>query len=146
MSNLPQKCTNGHNSWKANCFMVFWEIVEPHSPSRVMRQFGMVQNIPPAVPLSHYEHERLHDLKRSGRSDTNWRDFHYLYVNSWNSRHDNIQNGLESETPMVGEDYFRWYREITVVYIIDPRKTNEYPPQVFQDEGGRTQFLVRIIY
>jgi hypothetical protein len=111
-----------------------------------MRQFGMVQNIPPAIPLSHYEHERLHDLKRSGRTDTNWFDYLYLYVNSWNSRHDNIQNGLESETAMVGEDYFRWYRDITVVYIIDPRKTNEYPPQVFQDEGGRTQFLVGIIY
>ncbi|KAL8262537.1 hypothetical protein R6Q59_023886 [Mikania micrantha] len=45
-------------------FLIVWEIVEPHHPSRVMRQFGMLQHIPNSIPLTLDQHHTIHNLNR----------------------------------------------------------------------------------
>ena len=61
----------------------FWP-VEKHTPDRVVRKFGMVQEIPPNVDTD----EALHAIDPRGKMTVNWRDRHYwkMMVN-WKDRH-----------------------------------------------------------
>ncbi|KAL0366486.1 UNVERIFIED_CONTAM: Serine/threonine-protein phosphatase 7 long form [Sesamum radiatum] len=39
--------------WRSSCPLIFYAIVEMHHPERVLRQFGMRQNIPEAIDSGH---------------------------------------------------------------------------------------------
>ena len=58
--------------WLCNTYVIFWDIVEECLPSRVMRQFHLVQTIPTVRLSNQQEHKRLHDLSRHGSSTRNW--------------------------------------------------------------------------
>ena len=36
--------------WLTRCYLLFMWCVEPYNPERVMRQFGLYQEIPPPFP------------------------------------------------------------------------------------------------
>ncbi|XP_076928001.1 serine/threonine-protein phosphatase 7 long form homolog [Bidens hawaiensis] len=38
---LLECCLSGKDSWRCDTALIFWEVVEPHLPSKVMSQFGM---------------------------------------------------------------------------------------------------------
>jgi hypothetical protein len=40
----------GSNLWLTRCNLLFLWMVETYSPERVMRQFGLYQQVPPPVP------------------------------------------------------------------------------------------------
>ncbi|XP_076922457.1 serine/threonine-protein phosphatase 7 long form homolog [Bidens hawaiensis] len=63
---LPKSCLSGKDSWRCDTALLFWEVVEPHLPSRVMRQFGMVQTIPRNLIFNKKEHMRMHKVNRKG--------------------------------------------------------------------------------
>ncbi|XP_076930025.1 serine/threonine-protein phosphatase 7 long form homolog [Bidens hawaiensis] len=63
---LPQICRNGEQCWRSETYLICWEIVEPHIPSRVLRQFGMFQPIPMNTLLNVDEHKNLHNISRAG--------------------------------------------------------------------------------
>lgn len=63
---LPKSCLSGKDSWRCDTTLLFWEVVEPHLPSRVMRQFGMVQTIPRNLIFNKKEHTRMHKVNRKG--------------------------------------------------------------------------------
>ncbi|XP_022020160.1 serine/threonine-protein phosphatase 7 long form homolog [Helianthus annuus] len=140
VDSLPEICTSGRNSWRCVCPLICWDVVEHHYPQRVMRQFGMVQCIPPPINIEVGEHERLHSLVRNGKTGWDWKSRHEPYVNAWNHREHNVVNGQQIETYSVANDYMTWYLEHTVVYLTNPRQPLE-PMAGFQDDGATVRMM-----
>ena len=59
---------------------MFW-LVEKHTPDRVIRQFGMVQEIFPYVDTD----DALHALNLRGKAKVVWRVKHAHHIQVWNS-------------------------------------------------------------
>ncbi|KAL0380786.1 UNVERIFIED_CONTAM: Serine/threonine-protein phosphatase 7 long form [Sesamum angustifolium] len=55
--------------WRSICPLIFYAIVEMHHPERVLRQFGMMQNIPDQPDTRDMS---LHRITRSNRTGTDW--------------------------------------------------------------------------
>ncbi|KAL0322699.1 UNVERIFIED_CONTAM: Serine/threonine-protein phosphatase 7 long form [Sesamum angustifolium] len=55
--------------WRSICPLIFYTIVEMHHPERVLRQFGMMQNIPDQPDTRDMS---LHKITRSNRTGTDW--------------------------------------------------------------------------
>ncbi|KAK4384995.1 protein MAIN-LIKE 1 [Sesamum angolense] len=63
-----------------NMSLIFYAIVEMHHPERVLRQFGMMQNIPDQPDTRDMS---LHKITRSNRTGTDWVLQHILYITRW---------------------------------------------------------------
>ncbi|KAL0308311.1 UNVERIFIED_CONTAM: Cadmium/zinc-transporting ATPase HMA2 [Sesamum radiatum] len=63
--------------WRSICPLIFYAIVEMHHPERVLRQFGMMQNIPDQPDTRDMS---LHKITRSNRTGTDWVLQHILYI------------------------------------------------------------------
>ncbi|KAL0435715.1 UNVERIFIED_CONTAM: Serine/threonine-protein phosphatase 7 long form [Sesamum radiatum] len=63
--------------WRSTCPLIFYAIVEIHHPERVLRQFGMRQNIP-EMPDS--RDMTLHQISRKARTGTDWGVQHILHI------------------------------------------------------------------
>lgn len=61
----------------------FW-LVEKHTPDRVLRQFGMVQEIPLYVDTD----DALHAIDLRGKTEVIWGNKHYGHIQVWNSEHE----------------------------------------------------------
>ncbi|KAD3336186.1 hypothetical protein E3N88_31705 [Mikania micrantha] len=140
MERLPFICRSGEASWTCKCFLILWEVVEPHHSSRVMRQFGLLQNIPNPIPLTMDQHHTIHNLNRGGKLNKDWLRHHQQYVSSWNQRLTNTIDGQHVPAPTVSDDYMRWYRSHTVLYITNPG-SEEVNPRGFQNDGGAYQLM-----
>ncbi|KAK4390279.1 Serine/threonine-protein phosphatase 7 long form [Sesamum angolense] len=55
--------------WRSICPLIFYAIVEMHHPERVLRQFGMMQNIPDQPDTRDMS---LHKITHSNRTGTDW--------------------------------------------------------------------------
>ncbi|KAL0357738.1 UNVERIFIED_CONTAM: protein MAIN-LIKE 1 [Sesamum calycinum] len=64
-------------NWRLICPLIFYAIVEMHHPERVLRQFGMMQNIPDQTDTRDMS---LHKITRSSRTGTDWVLQHILYI------------------------------------------------------------------
>ncbi|KAD5508715.1 hypothetical protein E3N88_16418 [Mikania micrantha] len=95
----PYGAMSGIRSWQSECFLIYWDVVEFHTPQRVMRQFGMVQRIPDPIPLSFNEHMKLHTLIRTGKPDKNWPNIHSQFLSVWNQRWENVVQGVRCAAP-----------------------------------------------
>ena len=79
-------------------------------PERVLRQFRMHQEIPPACSYD----QQLHAVDTRGRHQRDWATYHALYIALWDTRAARII----TSPPMVGlmdfhDPYMQWYRHIT---------------------------------
>ncbi|KAK4384769.1 hypothetical protein Sango_2600900 [Sesamum angolense] len=63
--------------WRSICPLIFYAIMEMHHPERVLRQFGMMQNIPDQPDTRDMS---LHKITRSNRTGTDWVLQHILYI------------------------------------------------------------------
>ncbi|KAL0320098.1 UNVERIFIED_CONTAM: hypothetical protein Sradi_5271300 [Sesamum radiatum] len=94
---------------------VHYSIVEMHHVERVLRQFGMVQDIPPN-PLVSERH--LHQIDRRDRHGEDWAAFHRDYILKWNNVH-----SLTVVHPEMGNgratvpNYMNCYHQISRVQI-----------------------------
>ncbi|XP_071923196.1 serine/threonine-protein phosphatase 7 long form homolog [Coffea arabica] len=60
LTSLPAYCTVGCDIWRSVTYLICWEVVEPHLPYRIMRQFGYHQ---PVLDLRLTENQAaLHSL------------------------------------------------------------------------------------
>ncbi|KAL0367455.1 UNVERIFIED_CONTAM: hypothetical protein Sradi_3635600 [Sesamum radiatum] len=97
--------------WNIRCPLIHYSIVEMHHIEWVLRQFGMIQDIPPN-PLVSERH--LHQIDRRGRHEEDWVVFHRDYILKWNDVH-----SLTVVRPEVGNgratvpDYMNWYHHIS---------------------------------
>ncbi|KAD4586188.1 hypothetical protein E3N88_23789 [Mikania micrantha] len=96
---LPGICRSGIRSWQSECFLIYLDVVEFHTPQRVMRQFGMVQRIPDPIPLSFNEHMKLHTIR------------------------------VRCAAPTVEPSYMQWYWSRTVLYITNPKSEEVMQPR-----------------
>ncbi|KAL0370903.1 UNVERIFIED_CONTAM: Serine/threonine-protein phosphatase 7 long form [Sesamum angustifolium] len=71
--------------WRSICALKFYAIVEIHHPERVLRQFGMMQNIPDQPDTRDMS---LHKITRSNRTGIDWVLQHILYITRWQRRYD----------------------------------------------------------
>ncbi|KAL0299196.1 UNVERIFIED_CONTAM: hypothetical protein Sradi_6579400 [Sesamum radiatum] len=73
--------------WRSICPLIFYAIVEMHHPERVLRQFGMMQNIPDQPDTRDMS---LHKITRSNRTGTDWVLQQILYITRWQRRYDTM--------------------------------------------------------
>ncbi|KAD6119504.1 hypothetical protein E3N88_10775 [Mikania micrantha] len=135
---LPRICLSGQASWRCETHLIFWEIVEPHLPSRVMRQFRMFQPIPVNTHFGEQEHIRLHKISRTGGRNVNWLQKHNQYVLSWIGRHNHIVTEELTDSCVVSLEYMQWYLPRTILYTIDPRH-HQQNQHGFPNDGGTLQ-------
>ncbi|KAD6119485.1 hypothetical protein E3N88_10756 [Mikania micrantha] len=135
---LPRICLSGQASWRCETHLIFWEIVEPHLPSRVMRQFRMFQPIPVNTHFGEQEHIRLHKISRTGGRNVNWLQKHNQYVLSWIGRHNHIVTEELTDSCFVSLEYMQWYLPRTILYTIDPRH-HQQNQHGFPNDGGTLQ-------
>ena len=114
LSHLPAFCVVGKDMWRAVVPLVCFYIVEKHQPDRVLRQFGLMQDIPIDVDTN----ERLHGIDLRGKVDRNWRVVHAVHIHRWGNRYQLVCHApaLIGDIPC-DHRYFRWYRRITRKYI-----------------------------
>ncbi|KAL0290913.1 UNVERIFIED_CONTAM: protein MAINTENANCE OF MERISTEMS [Sesamum angustifolium] len=101
--------------WRSICPLIFYAIVEMHHPERVLRQFGMMQNIPDQPDTRDMS---LHKITRSNRTGTDWVLQHILYITKWQRRYDTIiQRQPISNRRDTDRGYWKWYNNITRHFV-----------------------------
>lgn len=85
-----------------------------YRPDRVLRQFGMRQNIPHLA----LDGDQLHELSRRGRRNQNWANFHRQIIKAWENRYNLIvESSLHHGVGPTEKDYMGWYERITHRFI-----------------------------
>ncbi|KAL0436339.1 UNVERIFIED_CONTAM: Serine/threonine-protein phosphatase 7 long form [Sesamum radiatum] len=101
--------------WRSTCPLIFYAIVEIHHPERVLRQFGMRQNIS-EMPDS--RDMTLHQISRKARTGTDWGVQHILHIRRWQRRRDTIVNRPPiSNERHTERGYWEWYNNITRRFV-----------------------------
>ncbi|KAK9088771.1 hypothetical protein Scep_027853 [Stephania cephalantha] len=77
-----------------------------------MRQFGMVQVVPPNCAYD----AQLHGLELRGHHHENWVTFHASYIHMWENCGDTIATATLNEGHD-HQDYMTWYRSVTRRFI-----------------------------
>ncbi|KAK4401457.1 Serine/threonine-protein phosphatase 7 long form [Sesamum angolense] len=115
--------------WRSICPLIFYAIVEMHHPERVLRQFGMMQNIPDQPDTRDMS---LHKITRSNRTGTDWVLQHILYITRWQRRYDTvIQRQPIANRRDTDRGYWEWYNNITRHFVsssTDRRVESGYQP------------------
>ncbi|KAL0392071.1 UNVERIFIED_CONTAM: hypothetical protein Sradi_2429900 [Sesamum radiatum] len=116
--------------WKSICPLIFYAIVEMHHLERVLRQFGMMQNIPDQPDTWDMS---LHKITRSNRTGTNWVLRHILYITRWQRRYDTViqRQPISSSRRDTDRGYWEWYNNITRHFVsssTDRRVESGYQP------------------
>ena len=106
---LPDICLADQDIWRTMSLLICFETIEWHRPERVLRQFGLHQEIPPACS---YEHQ-LHRVDARGQHQRDWAMYHTSYIALWDTRSVRII----TSPPKVGlmdfhDPYMQWYRRI----------------------------------
>ena len=110
LSHLPAFYVIGREVWMARVPLLCFWLVEKHTSDRVLRRFGMVQEIPPYVDSDN----TLHDIDLKGKIVVNWRDKHYDHIQVWNSRARSLCHEVRLKGTMSpAHPYFNWYNRVT---------------------------------
>ncbi|XP_075658619.1 uncharacterized protein LOC142628393 [Castanea sativa] len=79
---LPPWCVAGRAVWTAMVPLVCFHLVEKHTPDRVVRQFGMIQEIPRNVDTDTV----LHAIDLRGKVGVDWMRKHAAHITEWGNR------------------------------------------------------------
>ena len=100
--------------WIARVLLVCFWLVEKRTLDRVLRQFGMVQEIPIDVDTD----DALHAIDLRGKTKVNWRAKHLGHILVWNSRAQLLCHGAQLEGAMSSvHPYFGWYSRVTWRFV-----------------------------
>ena len=107
---LPDICVADQEIWRTMSPLICFDTVEWHRPERVLRQFGLHQDIPP--DCSYDQH--LHRVDARGRHQRDWATYHSPYIALWEARSTRVRHSPPLEGMMDFQDpYMQWYRRIT---------------------------------
>ena len=115
LEDLPPWCVAGRAVWTARVSLICFHIIEKHTPNCVVRQFGMIQEIPRDVDTD----EVLHKIDLRGKVGVNWMQKHAGHILNWG-------NCLERRFEVVLGDmlpqheYFGWFNRVTRRFIDRP--------------------------
>uniref|UniRef100_A0A7N2KWU4 Aminotransferase-like plant mobile domain-containing protein n=1 Tax=Quercus lobata TaxID=97700 RepID=A0A7N2KWU4_QUELO len=113
--NLPPWCVAGRAMWTAIVPLVCFHLVEKHTPDRVVRQFGMIQEIPRDVNTDPV----LHGIDLRGKMGVDWMRRHAMYLTDWGHRLQRRCEAVLGDMPLQHE-YFDWFTRITRRFIDIP--------------------------
>ena len=133
-------CSSG--DWMCDTYIIFWEIVEECLPSRVMRQFHLLQTIPTTRLSSVAQYRTLHEINRRGSSSKDWRNHLQAQINHWVNRRQYSINGEFSHAPRTVDGYMDWYWPRTVIFITNPGPGVDNSLH-FRNLGGNIEMAVR---
>uniref|UniRef100_A0A7N2N748 Aminotransferase-like plant mobile domain-containing protein n=1 Tax=Quercus lobata TaxID=97700 RepID=A0A7N2N748_QUELO len=112
---LPPWCVAGRAVWTARVPLVCFHLVEKHTPDRVVRQFGMIQEIPRAVNTD----KVLHGIDLRGKIGVNWMQKHAAHILEWGNRFDRRCEAVLGDMPPEHE-YHDWFKRVTRRFIDRP--------------------------
>nr|POE78174.1 serine/threonine-protein phosphatase 7 long form like [Quercus suber] len=112
---LPPWCVAGRAVWTAKVPLVCFHLIEKHTPERVVRQFGMIQGIPPSVDTDTV----LHKIDLRGKVGVDWMRRHAVHIVHWRNRLQRRFEVVLGEMPPQHE-YFGWFDRVTRRFIDRP--------------------------
>ena len=77
--NLQSWCVAGKVVWMAMVLLVCFHLVDIHTSDRVIRQFGMIQEIPCNVDID----IMLHAIDLRGKVGLDWMQKHAMHIVEW---------------------------------------------------------------
>ena len=96
--------------------LVCFHLVEIHTPDRVVRQFGMIQEIPDDIDTDTV----LHAIDLRGKVCVDWMRKHALHITHWGNRLQQRFEVVVGDMPPQHE-YFGWFDRVTRRFINRPR-------------------------
>ncbi|KAF3655621.1 hypothetical protein FXO37_15849 [Capsicum annuum] len=133
---LPDYCMNGSSVWHAIVSVIAWDAVESHYPDRVLRQFGLIQNIPSRI-LWDFKHFQL---DRRGRANFNWLYFFNKEVEIWR---DKQNRNAERDDLEDDNEYVQLYNTIT--HHLINNLAHQFK-EGYQSFAGRHDILARTLH
>ena len=112
---LPPWCVAGRAVWTATVPLVCFHLVERHTPDRVVRQFGMIQEIPRDVDTDRV----LHGIDLRGKIGVNWMQKHAMHILEWGNRLYQRCEAVLGDMPPQHE-YHDWFKRVTQRFIDRP--------------------------
>ena len=76
-------------AWWASVPLICFDIVKVHLPERVLRQYGLVQGIPPPCDTEF----ELHVNTRKGQGTQNWSEINGCHIVRWDQRLELVAQG-----------------------------------------------------
>ncbi|KAI4296149.1 hypothetical protein L6164_036131 [Bauhinia variegata] len=134
---LPDICLRDQHVWRTIAPLICFDVIEWHRPDRVLRQFGLHQEIPMECDTE----AKLHAIDKRGRHHYEWPVYHRQYIQLWEARKDTVATGEPGGHPMHYQDpYMKWYRRITR-RMITPLTQSAH--MHFQPSSGTAHLLVQ---
>ncbi|XP_075636957.1 serine/threonine-protein phosphatase 7 long form homolog [Castanea sativa] len=115
LEDLPPWCVAGRAVWTATVPLVCFHLVEKHTPDRVVRQFGMIQEIPRNVDTDTV----LHGIDLRGKVGVDWTRKHAVHIDEWSNRLQRRCEAVLGDMPPQHE-YHDWFKRITRRFIDRP--------------------------
>ena len=115
LEDLLPWCVVGRVMWTATVPLVCFHLVELHTPDRVVRQFGMIQEISRDVDTNIV----LHQIDLRGKVGVNWMQRHAMHIMEWGNRLQRRCEAVLGDMPPHHE-YFDWFKRITRRFIDIP--------------------------
>ena len=91
--------------------LICFNIVEVHLPERVLRQYGLVQGIPPLCDTKPV----LYLILRKNQGTTNWMEINWRQITRWDRRLELLAQGapIDVHGAPTTPDYMPWFLSIT---------------------------------
>ena len=115
LEDLPLWCVAGRAVWTATVPLVCFHIIEKHTLNRVVRRFGIIQEIPRDVDTD----EVLHKIDLRGKVGVNWMQRHAVHILNWGNRLQRRCEAVLGDMPPQHE-YFGWFNRVTQRFINRP--------------------------
>ena len=108
-------CVAGRAVWTTTVPLVCFHLVEIHTLDRVVRQFGMIQEISCNVDTNRV----LHGIDLRGKIGVNWMQKHVVHIHEWgNCLYQRCEAVLGDMPPQ--HEYHDWFKRVTRRFIDRP--------------------------